>query len=164
MESVMDYLAGQEQQSLSPRDYATIICVFGSRTFRDKKLFHRVITEYLRDLPVEGPVLFLSGAAPNGPDDYIIQWCHKFRFPCLQMPAQWQRPDGSTDRGAGFKRNTAMSEILTRAIGFWDEKSHGTKQMIEQCVEHVKPLKLVKFELLDDATRRTNYRLPTYDE
>jgi hypothetical protein len=137
----MDYRQPQDLQSLKPSDYQTIIVVFGSRYWRDKKTFHHHLINYLED--IEGPILFLSGGAPTGADDFIISWCKKFGFPCLVKPAKWQRADGSTDRAAGFKRNEDMAKIATQGLGFWDQKSPGTANMVQHMNEYHKPLRLI---------------------
>lgn len=137
----MDYRQPQALQSLKPSDYQTVIVVFGSRHWRDKKTFHECLIQYLED--VQGPVLFMSGGAPSGADDFIISWCKKFGFPCLVKEAQWQRPDGSTNRAAGFERNEKMAKLCTEGIGFWDQRSPGTANMIEHMTKYQKPFRAI---------------------
>lgn len=137
----MDYRVPQTLQSLKPSDYQHVIVVFGSRHWRDKKTFHERLIKYLED--IDGPVLFLSGGASSGADDFIISWCKRYAFPCLVKHAQWQRPDGSTDKGAGFKRNEAMAKIATEGIGYWDQVSPGTDHMIEMMGKYQKSVRLI---------------------
>ena len=147
----MDYRQPQAQQSLKPSDYEHVIVVFGSRGFRDKHLFHNALIKYLED--IDGPALFVSGAAPSGPDDFIISWCHRYGYPCLTKPAKWQRADGSTNRAAGFERNEDMAKLCTEGIGFWDQKSPGTANMLDHMVEYKKPVRVVDVspEIVDQA-------------
>mgnify|MGYP002278166880 CR=1 FL=1 len=49
--------------------------------------------------------------------------------------AVWQRPDGSTDKGAGIKRNRLMAEYADCLIAIWDGASTGTKNMIDTARE-----------------------------
>lgn len=127
----------QKQQSLTPRDYEHRIIVAGSRGFKDIQLFHRVVCAYLESF--DAPVLFISGAAPTGADHLIIQWCKKFGYPCLEMPAEWETlgEDGivTKNRGAGFIRNTKMAELGTDLIAFFDGKSPGTTHMIDTAMK-----------------------------
>ncbi len=115
----------QELQSLNPKDYKNRIIVAGTRYWNDKKLFHETLLEYLKRF--DEPVLFISGAAPTGADRFIINWCKKYKYPCLEVPADWD----SAGKGAGFLRNIEMSQIGTHLLCYWDLKSNGTKQMRE---------------------------------
>lgn len=115
----------QEKQSTDPKDYKYRIIVAGTRYWADRKLFHETLMEYLTRF--DEPVLFISGAAPTGADRLIIDWCKKFKYPCLEMPADWD----SLGPGAGYARNADMAEIGTHLLCYWDIVSRGTKHMRE---------------------------------
>lgn len=117
---------GQALQSLDVKDYRIVAIVSGSRGFNDKKLFHEKILDFLED--VSEPVLFISGEAHSGPDDFIISWCKRYGYPCKRMPADWEKHG----RSAGYIRNIEMAKIATNLISFWDGISPGTAHMIEQ--------------------------------
>ena len=160
----MKYLDPQVLQSLDPRDYKTMIVVFGSRYWgrapAHRKLFHESVVALLEDM--DGPVLFISGAAPSGADNLIIEWCNKFRFPCKEMPANWNRPDGSTDKAAGFRRNDDMAVLATHGLGFWDGVSPGTEDMANRCLHHNVVVRMITIgELAElpplDAKRKRHF-------
>jgi len=115
----------QEQQSLNPKDYQVRIIVAGTRNWFDKRTFHETLLKYLKRFDV--PVLFISGAAPTGADRMIIDWCKKYKYPCLECPADWD----NLGKSAGFVRNVDMSEIGTHLLCYWNLISTGTKHMRE---------------------------------
>ena len=107
--------------SLNPKDYRVIIVVSGTRKWADKVKFHTHITQYLRRF--NEPVLFVSGAAPSGADRMIIQWCARYNYPCIEMPADWD----TYGPQAGFVRNFDLLNIGTHFATFWDGVSPGTE-------------------------------------
>jgi hypothetical protein len=116
----------QELKSLKPQDYKVRLLVFGSRYYYDKKEFHKLLMDYIEQF--DEPILFISGAAYTGADAMIIQWCRKFGYPCLKMPADWDTYKGA----AGYRRNHEMAKVTTHGLGFWDGISNGTKHMREE--------------------------------
>lgn len=145
----MRYPKEQELQSLMPRDYETIVVVCGSRHFTNKKLFHEKLLDFLEDL--EGPVLFISGAASTGADDMIIRWSKKFKYPCLEMEADWD----NLGKSAGFIRNHAMGDIATHVLAYWDGQSRGTKDMIDYAQDKGLHVKTVYIKV--DKNERQKY-------
>ena len=133
----MDYRTGQELKSLDPKDYKRVIVVCGSRHWGDKWRFHKKIIAFLAS--VNEPVLFVSGAAKSGADRMIIDWCAKFGFPCLQVPADWDR----YGKSAGFRRNESMASICNEVIAFWDMESNGTAHMLQISTEQNHPTKII---------------------
>jgi hypothetical protein len=139
----MDYRKPQELQSLELSDYEIRICVNGTRHWADKKTFHAVMIEVLEDIPDGTNIIFISGDAATGADALIIAWCRKFGFPCKRMPADWE----ASPRGAGYIRNTQMSECMTRLISFWDGVSRGTKHLIDLAIIRNLPVRIVNIEM-----------------
>ena len=141
----MDTPAPQQEQSLNPKDYKNIVIVAGTRGFNDLKKFHAVLVAYLERF--EGPVLFVSGAAASGADRLIIQWCDKFRYPCLLMPAEWETRDSEgnlvKNRGAGFARNAKMADVGTHLLCFFDGASPGSAHMIDVAMRKALAVKIV---------------------
>jgi len=119
----------QTLQSLKPGDYKVRIIVAGSRGYNNKKEFHEILTEYVERFNED--ILFISGKAKTGADDLIIQWCKKFNYPCLEMPANWEE----YQKSAGYIRNTAMSEIATHCILFRTPTSPGSKHMHDIAID-----------------------------
>lgn len=114
----------QELQSLNIKNYSVRIIVAGTRKYNNRIEFHNLLCEYISNFNT--PILFISGAAATGADRLIIQWCKKFKYPCLEKPANWEMYPGV----AGFIRNKEMSQIATHLLAFYDGQSNGTKDMI----------------------------------
>ena len=124
---------GQKEKSTDPKDYSIRIVVFGSRSFADKKMFHEKLLDYMEQF--DSPILFISGAARSGADDYIIRWCKKYGYPCKEYPANWtpNGPNTEVDKTAGFKRNEHMAKVANYGLAFYDGESNGTAHMLDQC-------------------------------
>lgn len=75
------------------------------------------------------PSLVVSGLA-QGADLLGMRWAALNGVPTLGHRAAWTLPDGSTDRGAGHKRNVKMAERSEALIALWDGQSPGTRHMI----------------------------------
>jgi hypothetical protein len=131
----------QENQSNNPKDYKIRIIVAGTRKWTGKVLFHEVITEYIERF--NEPILFVSGAARTGADRYIIDWCKKYQYPCMEIPADWD----AYGKGAGFIRNAEMLEVGTHLVCFWDGKSKGTAHMRDIASEKLMNVTTVLVEL-----------------
>ena len=135
----------QTLQSTNPKDYHTRIIVAGTREWGDKKLFHDTLIEYLERF--DEPILFISGAAKTGADRFIIDWCKKFKYPCLEVPADWD----AYDKAAGYKRNEQMLEMATHLLCFWDTRSRGTAHMRQIASEKPIPVTTVLVESINEA-------------
>lgn len=59
-------------------------------------------------------------------------WAEKRGIPVKEIPAQWENPDGTKNRGAGFQRNRAMAKYADAAVLVFDGQSRGTANMIEE--------------------------------
>ena len=56
-------------------------------------------------------------------------------------PADWNK----YGKSAGIRRNKQMAEVADALVAFWDGKSRGTKNMIEQMRRLKKPVKIVYY-------------------
>lgn len=84
---------------------------------------------------VRGPIVVVHGDCPTGADKMVEEWCLLRSFKTERHPALWQRPDGSTNKGAGFYRNIEMAKLGgDYCLAFWDGRSPGTGHMITQVV------------------------------
>ena len=63
-------------------------------------------------------------------------WCHITR-----VPAKWD----IHGKAAGPIRNAEMAKLADMCVLFWDSKSKGTKNMLENCLKHGVFVKIVKF-------------------
>jgi hypothetical protein len=115
-----------------------IIC--GSRTIKDKDRVFAILDEFHRAIPITHVIV--GGAA--GADSIGEQWARERHITFGVFRPKWQRADGSTDRAAGYKRNSLMlSKEPEMVIAFVDrpiKESKGTYDMINKAnsagVEH----------------------------
>jgi hypothetical protein len=91
-------------------------------------------------LPAGRPLVVVHGACPRGADAHAAQWAavagqFTTSVQAEAHPADW-RPGGTLDRGAGFRRNTAMVALGADAcLAFIKDGSRGashTARLAEQ--------------------------------
>lgn len=135
----------QTLQSVNPKDYHVRVIVSGTREWGDKKLFHDTLVEYMDRF--NEPILFISGAAKTGADRFIIDWCKKYKYPCLEFPIDWD----SYDKSAGYVRNQQMLDMATHLLCYWDTKSRGTAHLRQSASEKPIPVTTILVESINEA-------------
>lgn len=120
---IIDTRTGEEAKITTSR---VIIC--GSRNFADKERCFRYLDFHLKYRPY---VEIVSGHA-KGADSFGEEYAKEHNLKLTVFPADWKK----YGRAAGPIRNREMlqyaSEESPVIIAFWDGKSAGTKNMIEQ--------------------------------
>jgi hypothetical protein len=99
------------------------VIIAGGRDFDDFNKLCKVCDEFLQD---QNKVEIVSGAY-KGADLLGERYAAERNYPIKQFPADWKR----YGKSAGHKRNTEMAIYADTLIAFWDEKSKGTKNMID---------------------------------
>jgi hypothetical protein len=99
-----------------------IIC--GSRGFTDYIYFKRELDKLFQN-NLENLVIY-SGCA-SGPDNMAIQYCKERNIYCEKFPADWD----THGKSAGYIRNVDMAKFANAVLAFWNNKSRGTKHMID---------------------------------
>lgn len=109
-----------------------ILVIFGSRGFTDYDLLKKEADYFIERHLKEGEeVTIVSGEAIGADvlgEDYADERGYKIKY----FPADWNK----YGKSAGSRRNKDMAKVATHAIGFWDGRSPGTKDMIEKCKIH----------------------------
>lgn len=82
-------------------------------------------------------IVIVSGCA-SGVDAIGERYAKENGFEVEKHPANWEK----YSKSAGPRRNKEMAEICDFVICFWDEKSKGTKSMIEHAKKQNKPVKV----------------------
>ena len=124
------------------------LVIFGGRDFGDHKLadqeFRNLVAILKKSVRPDTHLHIVSGCARGA--DQIGEWlAQQYRLDVFQYPAQWTRPDGSTDKGAGFARNVEMARIADAGLCFWDGESRGTKHMLDTMQELGKPVRVIHY-------------------
>lgn len=104
------------------------LIIVGTRSFNDY--------EMLRNTVFSAEIV--SGGAP-GADTLAVRYATEVDMPFKVFPADWKK----YGRSAGPRRNRQMAEYADAAIVFWDGKSRGTQNMIQQMRELGKPVEVV---------------------
>ena len=112
------------------------LCIFGSRGVHPSidEIGH-AICELQEIWPRQWPVLhrgpaitqIFSGGA-TGADAAGEQFAEKYGIRLVVMPADWK----THGKKAGPIRNGEMADACEAAIGFWDGRSRGTRDMIHK--------------------------------
>lgn len=105
------------------------LIVAGSRSWSDTTLMKQKINEFYNHFTVDKPALIIVSGTARGADQAGEWLADKYKIQLRQFPAKWQRPDGSTDKSAGYKRNEQMADYADGAIVFWDGESRGSLHM-----------------------------------
>lgn len=110
------------------------IVIAGGREFNDYKFLKARMDHLCRNLAAKGvePVV-VSGKA-RGADSLGEQWAKEHGYGVIAKPADWD----TYGKSAGYKRNEEMALIADAVVCFWDNKSKGTKHMIELAKKHRK--------------------------
>lgn len=106
-----------------------------------------VRSEFLK-LHKERKVIEIVSGLANGPDRLGIEVAKELHLPWAEFPADWDKHGKS----AGMIRNSEMADYATRGLIFWDGKSKGTANMIDQLNRRNIPFKLINFLEMKEQT------------
>ena len=101
------------------------IAVGGCRDYNDFDFICKSLDEYLSNYESDDTIIILSGHC-SGVDSAAEQYASLKGFETIIFPAEWKK----YGRAAGPVRNKQMVESSDIVIAFWDEKSKGTKSLI----------------------------------
>lgn len=125
-----------------------ILIIAGSRDFTNKRLLYQKCDRVLSKITKN--IVIRSGMA-NGADKLGVMYARDRGYDLEKFPANWY-PNGVYSRSAGHKRNREMANGDNRypakanaLIAFWDEKSKGTKGMIEYAEKRGLQVRVVNY-------------------
>jgi hypothetical protein len=97
------------------------ILVTGSRDWTDRAAVVDALAWVIEKCGVIPPIdgledfTLVHGACPTGADaiadEVGVDWQQRYGLNIERHPAEWRRPDGSVDKGAGFRRNAEMVNL-----------------------------------------------------
>ena len=99
--------------------------VAGTRSFADYSLLRQYVDFMLSR--IEDSIEIVSGHA-RGADAMGERYAEEHGYVIKLFPADWKR----YGKRAGVIRNAEMAEYADALIAFWDGKSRGTHNMVEE--------------------------------
>jgi hypothetical protein len=112
------------------------VIIAGCRGFNDYGLLKERCNYYLKNY---NNVEIVSGCA-NGADKLGEKYAYDKTLPVKRFPADW-----SLGKRAGPLRNDTMARYADALIAFWDGKSAGTANMIDQAYREGLKVKVVMY-------------------
>lgn len=118
------------------------VIVAGGRDFVDYHYLGVYLDEFLAGYIDGGSVEIISGGA-FGADKLGEDYAEDRNIPIKYFMADWHKHGKS----AGPIRNKQMALYANKLICFWDGKSKGTKNMIQEALkaDNIKEIRIVKY-------------------
>ena len=113
------------------------VVIAGCRDYNNYAQAKEYIDFCLSNIRKTNEVVIVSGGS-SGADAIGERYAKENGFKLEKYPADWEK----YGRAAGPKRNKQMAEISDYVICFWDNKSKGTKSMINYAKKLNKPIKI----------------------
>ena len=103
------------------------VIIAGTRDFNDYDFLKKNVDYFLQGInPNNEEIEIVSGNA-RGADKLGERYAKEHNLPVKLFPANWDK----YGKRAGYLRNQEMANYADVLIAFWDEKSKGTKHMID---------------------------------
>ena len=118
------------------------VVIAGCRDYYNYDEAKKYIDYCLSNIRKENDIIIVSGCA-SGADALGERYAKENGFNIEKHPADWK----TYGKSAGPRRNKQMAEITDYVICFWDEKSNGTKSMIDYAIKYNKPIKVKKIKI-----------------
>ena len=115
------------------------VVIAGCRDYNNYDEAKAYIDFCLSNIRKENNIVIVSGCA-SGADAIGERYAKENGFKVEKYPADWK----TYGRSAGPRRNKQMAEVSDYVICFWDEKSRGTKSMLDFAREYNKPIRIKK--------------------
>lgn len=117
------------------------IIIAGGRSFNNYELLKERCDHYLsKAIMNKDNIIIVSGTA-NGADKLGEKYAQEKGFTIERHPAKWKE----LGKKAGYVRNKEMAEVSHALIAFWDNKSRGTKHMIDLAKERKLHVRVVSY-------------------
>lgn len=119
------------------------VIIAGTRDFNDYAFLKKNLDYFLQGInPNNEEIEIVSGNA-RGADKLGERYAKEHNLPVKLFPANWDK----YGKRAGYLRNQEMANYSDVLIAFWDEKSKGTKHMIDIAKKQDLTVIVVGYEL-----------------
>jgi hypothetical protein len=117
------------------------LIVAGGRDFTDYPLMERELL-YLYVVEYDSNISTIIIGGAKGADFLAEKIANVHELPVKVFPADWERHK----KQAGILRNEEMAKEGDILLAFWDQKSPGTKHMIETMKKLNKPVHIITYK------------------
>ena len=114
------------------------LVVAGCRDYNDYSVASVEIEKHIKKCDANCSVIIVSGCA-EGADKLGERYATEHHLNIERYPAEWDK----YGKSAGPIRNERMAEVADGVLVFWDGKSRGTKNMIENSKKANKPYVII---------------------
>ena len=114
-------------------DFRVIIA--GTRDFDNYTLLCEYADKMLSKRKEAGYNIIIVSGCATGADTLGEHYAEVRGYQVERYPAQWRDANGKYDKGAGVKRNALMADNADALLAYWDGKSRGTKNMIQEATK-----------------------------
>lgn len=114
------------------------LVVAGCRDYNDYSVASVEIEKHIKKLDANCSVIIVSGCA-EGADKLGERYASEHNLTVERFPAEWDK----YGKYAGPRRNAQMAQVADGVLVFWDGKSRGTKNMIENAKKANKPYVII---------------------
>lgn len=123
------------------------VIIAGTRDFNDYAFLKKNVDYFLQGInPNNEEIEIVSGNA-RGADKLGERYAKEHNLPVKLFPANWDK----YGKRAGYLRNQEMANYSDVLIAFWDEKSKGTKHMIDIAKKQGLTVIVVGYECRSDC-------------
>lgn len=117
------------------------IIIAGGRDFSDYELLKDRVDFYLSKAIQAGDNIVIVSGKAKGADTLGEKYAKERNYKIEEYPANWDK----YGKSAGYKRNEEMAKVADALIAFWDNKSKGTKHMIDLAKKYKLHVRTVKY-------------------
>lgn len=131
------------------------LIIAGGRDFNDEAVLVEAFNTYLDKYELEDSEVEVISGTAKGADSLGAELARHNNIAVKEFPAQWQDMSdpcvpkqnsyGTYNALAGMKRNKQMGEYADGALIFWNGKSTGTKDMINQMISLRKEVVVIRY-------------------
>jgi len=116
------------------------LVIAGCRDFDDYELLSNKIDAYIKTEAKDEKITIISGGA-DGADKLGEKYSKDNCYDLDVHSADWKK----FGKAAGPIRNERMAQVADAVVVFWDGKSRGTKNMIDNAKKYDRPCLIINF-------------------
>jgi hypothetical protein len=113
------------------------VIIAGGRDFKDYEKLEKFCNVILKN---KKEIQIVCGCA-SGADELGKKYAFEKNYKIIYFPANWKE----FPRSAGIVRNKEMADYADALIAFWDGKSKGTENMIDQAKKNNLKIRIIKY-------------------